>query len=274
MGLLGVFVLALPLVPVLPFCSLRNILLVATAYVGFLSVLAARHLGWRSKIFLLLGIRSKALANSRVLFVPAQEGKRSKVLIVSFAGGALQYGGFTQMEFRNTLSSLNCDALYLMDPGQSFYLMNPDDTWTGFDHHEQLLRQHTSQYEGSLFIGASMGASAALLFGHLATRAVVFSPFVDLDKEVRWDYWLSKFRLPRHLRAMMAKRILSNVSSRPELQTHVGRSYGDIDQALLLPAKSVVIHEGCNSHGVAKFLRNRGELLPLLQQSVAAIASP
>jgi len=58
------------------------------------------------------------------MFKPYIEGKRSDILIVSFAGGALQFGGHTQLEFINTLSSLDADQLFLMDPSQSTIKIN------------------------------------------------------------------------------------------------------------------------------------------------------
>ena len=62
---------------------------------------------------------------------------RSQVLIMSFAGAALQIGGHTFSEFKHTLNSIHWyqdpDQLSLCDPSQSYYLKAADGEWNNIE---------------------------------------------------------------------------------------------------------------------------------------------
>ena len=203
------------------------------------------------------------------MFRPFKEGQRSRGVIVSFAGGALKFGGHTQHEFVAVLRGLKADALFLVDDHQSFY-MRSDEQWDNFERLEQKLKTFLSPYQGALFIGASMGASAALMFSHLSTACLSFAPFIDLDRDPRWDMKLARYRLPAHMRTFMRDVIMRNAQDanvQPRINIQVGVFPGDLAQAKLIePHARVTVHPGCPTHQVARFLRDRGELLPLLSR--------
>ncbi len=60
----------------------------------------------------------------------------------------------------------------------SRYCDDPSGKWLGYDFHEQRLREFLSNYNKVLLVGASMGASACLLFSHLADYVIAINPLV------------------------------------------------------------------------------------------------
>lgn len=102
---------------------------------------------------------------------------------MSFSGAGLMIGGFVHKEFCKSISSItldeaSVDQVYLMDPAQSFYLQCSKYQWNGFAEMEKMLQEKRAQYDRIVFIGASMGASAVLLFAHLADQVIAFNPIV------------------------------------------------------------------------------------------------
>ena len=121
----------------------------------------------------------------RLTFHPASPDRRSELLFVSFAGAALQVGGFPKKEFRRSLSRFDCDQAFLMDPQQSFFMDAPRPApgqrwgrWQGYDATEERLRELCGHYKAVIFVGCSMGGAGVLLFSHLATFAIAFNPLV------------------------------------------------------------------------------------------------
>lgn len=208
--------------------------------------------------------------SQRWQFRPFREGQRSPGLIVSFAGGALKFGGHTQREFFNILTSMEADALFLVDDLQSFYLQDDDGRWQNYAALETRLREFLAPYQGVLFIGASMGASAALMFAHLSTCTLSFAPFVDLDRDPRIEMKLARYRFPARARTFIRETILRNAQVHADrMHVHCGTLRGDLSQVQHLEEYiRVDVHEECNVHGVAKHLRDKGELLPLLRRSL------
>jgi len=91
----------------------------------------------------------------------------SDVLIISFSG---LFGFFDQMrpfDFFMITKMLAYNRIMLRDPAQLFYLRGIDET--GFDGLLERLRSEIKRINAKtlLFVGASSGGYAAILFGHL-----------------------------------------------------------------------------------------------------------
>lgn len=171
------------------------------------SLLGALVFGWflsprgvKAKLSYILGLKLPDVSN-RVVFVPRRMDRKTDVLIVSFAGGellcclflcegALQIGGHSQPEFQKTLSELEADQLFLLDPsGMSWYLADSRGGHNGLPEIESVLKvqvmliaynlkEHLQGYKAAVFIGNCMGASGALMFSHLARKVVCFNPHI------------------------------------------------------------------------------------------------
>lgn len=171
---------------------------------------------------------------------------------------------------------MEADALFLVDDLQSFYLQDDDGKWQNYAVLEHKLKEFLAPYQGVLFIGASMGASAALMFAHLSTCTLSFAPFIDLDHDPRIEMKLARYRFPARVRTFVRDTILRNAQVHSDrVHVHCGTLPGDMAQARLLEEYiRVEVHEDCAGHGVAKHLRDKGELLPLLRRSLQrALAS-
>lgn len=61
-------------------------------------------------------------------------------------------------------------------------MQDPSCRWKGFEYYEGELKRWTVKYprERILFLGDSMGGTAALLFSHLAARTLAFVPQVEI----------------------------------------------------------------------------------------------
>ena len=74
------------------------------------------------------------------------------------------------------------DVLFVADPSQSWCQKDDAGHFGGFNQYESRIRAASRPYSRISLVGDSMGGSAALLFSHLATDAIVaFSPQVDLE---------------------------------------------------------------------------------------------
>jgi len=104
----------------------------------------------------------------------------SDVLIVSFSG---LLGRFIPFEFSKTTQTLSYNRIHVRDPYKLFYLAGVDEN--GFDHLRERLRAEMSRFNVKkvIFIGASSGGFAALLFGHLLGADCIhaFAPRIHLQ---------------------------------------------------------------------------------------------
>jgi len=229
-----------------------------------------------------------ASANFEESTPPGPDNDMADVLIVSFAGSTLVVGGFPRAEFQKTLlavcqgNNLKVDLLFVTDPSQAFYLRHPSGRWDAGDFYAANLDRISSRYSKVLAIGSSMGATAIL---HLAGRftchkAVVFNPLVDLMNETRTMFWLGGLRVPfdmrRNLPSMIARQFNTRSISPTDckLVAHISR-YSKHDQQqkevlverLQQRALQVVYHDA-SAHVLPKILQERGELVPLLRQTL------
>jgi len=152
----------------------------------------------------------------------------------------------------------------------------------GFEYHDRLLREYTSYYKGTLFIGASMGGSAVLLFSHLCDHAVAFDPLIDLRKDPRWNFYIPSLFIKKEHLDFIVKKIDTSIAehqlkqhfrrggiAEPTLIIHVSDSQGDRLQASMLPNSNYKMIKQYNkdqsrNHGVARYLKSCGKLIPEL----------
>ena len=76
--------------------------------------------------------------------------------------------------------------LYIVEPGRGWYCGSGDSFEQGEgkygpNYYEGRLERYTSQYARVVMLGDSMGASAALMFSHLASVVLAFTPQVNLE---------------------------------------------------------------------------------------------
>jgi hypothetical protein len=229
-----------------------------------------------------------ASANFEESTPPGPGNDVADVLIVSFAGSTLVVGGFPRAEFQKTLltvsqgNNLKVDLLFVTDPSQAFYLRHPSGRWDSGDFYAANLDRISSRYSKVLAIGSSMGATAIL---HLAGRftchkAVVFNPLVDLISESRTLFWFGGLRVPldirRNLPSLIARQFNTHSISPTDckLVAHISRySKQDQQQKEVLVGRvqqralQVVYHDA-SAHVLPKILQERGELVPLLRQTL------
>ena len=99
-----------------------------------------------------------------------------KKLLVSF-GGIRQGLGVPVFEFFNSISDIPCDKIFLRDFNQAWYQNGVDPRLNNVDklscHINHIIRQN--KYDKICFLGNSMGAYAAILFGCKINVDVVIS---------------------------------------------------------------------------------------------------
>jgi len=252
-----------------------GIVLIILALVFFRIWHSPNRRGQLSKLSTLFGFKVEKLEKDRWIFVAIKEGSTSDLLVVSFAGGALRIGGHTRPEFQKTLATFDCDQLYLTDPSQSYYLNDPQGNWNGFEYHNNKLKELTSSYKYVLFIGASMGGSAALLFSHLANGVIAFNPLIDLEGETRFNFRIGIYFLPKSLRVSFRQTVCQNIEKGTGvINIHVSNSKEEIFHTLGLPSKTNVnlYHDHVN-HNLAIYLRNNGKLVPIIKNEVERLRS-
>ena len=118
----------------------------------------------------------------------------------------------------------------MLDPAYSWYTQDPECNWQGASYYEARLREYIERggYQRILMLGDSMGGSGALLFSHLATSVVAFSPQVDLvgyPMATRED-------LTGERQQGFTSQLLANVrlclAQQGRVSVHVGDYYEDI----------------------------------------------
>lgn len=93
----------------------------------------------------------------------------SKMLIVSFAGNGLRYGGIPKVEFGNFLNRhfSHIDAQFYIDYSCKSYHFGMEGISTNIDDTVQALKEKFEGYDRVICLGASAGGYAAILFGSL-----------------------------------------------------------------------------------------------------------
>jgi len=111
--------------------------------------------------------------------------KGQKNLIVTFAGNGLVIGGWPIFEFNRSLSKMNlpCDVMFMKDMTEKWYLGGLKGLGKNIHHTITFLRRGIQNYDKVIFIGASAGGYASILFGSLleVDAVVGFNPQTDLN---------------------------------------------------------------------------------------------
>eukprot|EP00797_Seminavis_robusta_P013143 Sro2022_g311490.2 (330) ;mRNA; r:5155-6144 len=81
---------------------------------------------------------------------------------------------------QNASGDLILDVLLVLDPNVSCFCQDPNGGWNGCDYFLSELEACIQDYQSSMFLGCSFGASAALRFSSLANEVLAFAPHVDI----------------------------------------------------------------------------------------------
>lgn len=119
-------------------------------------------------------------------------------LLVSF-GGIAHSPGLPPEEFKNVLSGVECDIVFVTDIHRAWYYRGIDEAISTHYKVVEYLQRLTEEYDEITFFGNSMGGFAAILFGsHLEVDKVIsFSPQTFLGRikrkvhnDTRWSEYM------------------------------------------------------------------------------------
>lgn len=191
--------------------------------------------------------------------------KKAPVLIVAFgsAPGVPNWGGLLG-RLRKAMPS-GCqdkfDILFVVDPLRSWYSGNQSED----SHYAKQLKKVTSQYQRTILLGDSMGASACLLYAQVATSVLAFCPQVDLVySSIRPGESLEWFSNMRDSISNSLKGYTGDV------QVHTGSWEHDAYQAQLVEHfdSVAVTKHGIDSHRLALALHRQDKLLPIVRKKL------
>eukprot|EP00889_Picochlorum_renovo_P003466 jgi/Picre1/30496/NNA_005860.t1 len=192
----------------------------------------------------------------------------SPVLVVAFgsAPGVPNWGGAIRRVRENfdndSHAEINFDVLYVVDPHRSWY-GGGDERYSQYNN---AIEKIASQYPKVIFIGDSMGATAALMFAKHATMVHSFCPQIDLSKssirpgeEEAWE-------------GILKERVLAGIEAcSGDIQVHVGNWHHDVQQSNIIPSsleQARVKIYGIDSHRLAIALDRGNKLIPILESSI------
>jgi hypothetical protein len=120
----------------------------------------------------------------------------NKILIVSFGGCALQFGGLIPFEFLNYLSSTfsdMCDLYFFVDKDQCWYHKGIKGITNNIDETVLYLNDivENGNYKRVLFMGTSAGGYGAILFGSLCNNVnnvISFIPQTIIENPINLKY--------------------------------------------------------------------------------------
>ncbi|CAF1051421.1 unnamed protein product [Rotaria sordida] len=218
---------------------------------------------------------------------------RSETLFISFAGGALLFGGFTLTEWKSTFTKFNlqADTLFLTDPAQSFYLQDSTCSWQGLKYYRSLIQEYSKLYKHVILIGTSMGASMVCMCSDLATLSIAFNPILDPALRCNvFDYRT----LQKYPKTLILKQVQTNIDKiRNENQQSIlhvhwsEKSSSDIIQLKLISNQNIIYFtdvdqcnkrkgvyfwlHNTNDHVLPRDLKRRGILTQILQHHLNAL---
>ena len=196
----------------------------------------------------------------------------SDQLVVAFGGVRHGYGGI-KGEFRQSLSKLGSSAVFVRDDGCRWYQYGPEDLQPIYDQIHAVRAEVGARR--LVCLGNSMGGFGALLFGQRlgADAMLSFVPQTAIEPEVtaalgdtRWAAYQENIPAYPHgdlvKEAPPAGRVVMCWGARDPLDcAHAERL------AAAWTVESIVIDSA--EHDAAWALRERGELLPLLEGVLA-----
>lgn len=210
-------------------------------------------------------------------------GQDPNVLVVAFTGfnGRLSMSTF---DFMRSAELLNYNRILLCDTSRTCYLNGLPPVAADLDALLALLRQNIERLapKFTIFIGASGGSHAAILFGYLLGADFVhaFSPHTNIDPihfrtvegpdaETFRDALDRIAELPEPVRAYCDLRnVLRESNGRTKFSLHVcAQSATDMARAVRLEGlPDVTLHRhACDHHRVAVWLAKQRRLLSILK---------
>lgn len=227
------------------------------------------------------GISKKTVEESREGVLKDISGKKN--LLVTF-GGIQQGIGIPVYEFFNSVQSLDCDKLYFRDFEQAWYQKGVDDVLRSTEDVTRYIAEITSRhpYKRICFLGNSMGAYAAILFGLKLNvdHIIGFAPQTFFDRKSRWlnrDFrWKAQINAIYKSQKLHTNYDLRNIfNDNSETSTVVDIFFSPkhrldrIHAERLKQFSSVTLHpidEG--GHSVVKAARDSGLLKKVLENSL------
>ena len=194
--------------------------------------------------------------------------RQSEQLVVAFGGVGHGYGGI-KVEFRQSLAKLGSSAVFVRDDGCRWYQYGPEALQPIID------KIHAVRAEVGarrlVCLGNSMGGFGDLLFGGWLGADAILSivPQTAIDPEVPNALGDRRYRayqkdIPAYPHGDLLKE--------PPAKGRVVMCWGLNHPLDCLHAERLVgawqveaIRVDCQDHGVAAELRERGELLPLIE---------
>lgn len=125
-----------------------------------------------------------------MIYSKFQKGSSSncKTLIISFSGLGGAYQNPPTFEFSSYLSKIafDLDRKFYVDPTKSWYQYGVPGISSNIEEFVEYLKKVISPYEKTIFMGASAGGYASILFGSLleVTTVIAFVPQTLLIDEV------------------------------------------------------------------------------------------
>jgi len=206
-------------------------------------------------------------------------------LLVSF-GGIKQGLGVPVFEFFNSISDVPCDKIYLRDFNQLWYQEGVDEKINNSQKLIDYLREvlQNRKYQRVCFLGNSMGAYAALLFGSILNvdQVIAFAPQTYINRFQRFitlDWRWSKQIKRVHNNSDKSKEFFDLKKAIPEKQSITTRMdiyYSTKDRLDKIHAERLKNNELVNlhpiekgGHAVVKALRDQDELKPIIKGAFA-----
>ena len=201
---------------------------------------------------------------------------RSEIVVV-FAPANIN----VPVEFSSAIPSCS-NILYVRDPEWCWYLKIPLHAhgrtqyhlWEGYSYFESILERFVQGFDSRIFIGDSMGGSAALLFSHMATKVHAFVPQLELDSWFTKKIdGISKRRreiIPEEKRRMFALKIRENMRIVGDCCyiIHFTKFPGDASQKEVLRSINAqncsIIDHDIETHGLYDHLLQEGNLQEIL----------
>eukprot|EP01102_Stenamoeba_stenopodia_P016682 TRINITY_DN5850_c0_g1_i1.p1 TRINITY_DN5850_c0_g1~~TRINITY_DN5850_c0_g1_i1.p1 ORF type:complete len:259 (-),score=32.69 TRINITY_DN5850_c0_g1_i1:48-824(-) len=252
--------------------ALGSVVLVAVLLLG-LSVAMCGLDSFLSKVSTLTNLKFNRI-EKRLVFCQANPNKRASHLVVAFAGAALKMGGMPQEEFKRTLSNVpDCDHLFLVDPLQSWYLNDPERTWSGHQWYSDAISQYTKEYPGKvLFVGNCMGATGCLEHANLARACLLFNPLVNIAKDpVLYRRWYVRRFVPKKTVTAFEETIERNMKQCPRIVAHFSSGTQHYWHRQFLP-EQVDVRVYHTDQGVVGYLKNKNELVRLIRDELSLMA--
>jgi hypothetical protein len=205
-----------------------------------------------------------------------------KNLLVTF-GGIQQGIGIPVFEFFNSVSELESDKLFIRDFEQAWYQKGFDEKVRSIDAIADYLETliNSQKYQNVCFLGNSMGAYAAILFGARLniTQVIAFAPQTFINPLKR--LWYRDFRWRKQMQKIYAnpskqqefydlKKYLSSIHFDTKIHIYYSPNHrlDAIHAKRLEKNPSVNLHAiEKGGHSVVKTVRDRGELGELINDA-------